>query len=61
MFDKTQLDHLLWLVNERMQTIHQTGEKSSFSSADLEYAQLLDLEQTLHNALENISAKSANI
>jgi hypothetical protein len=60
MFNKTELDHLLWLVNERMQAIQQTG-KPSFSSANLEYAQLLDIEQTLHAALANISAESANI
>lgn len=61
MFNKTELDHILWLVNERMQAIQQTSEDSSFSSAKLEYSQLLDIEQTLHTALENISEKSANI
>lgn len=61
MFNKTELDHLLWLVNERMQAIQQTNAKPSFSSANLEYAQLLDIEQTLHAALETISAQSVNI
>lgn len=61
MFNKTELDHLLWLVNERMQAIQQAGGEPSFSSANLEYAQLLDIEQALHAALENISAESANI
>jgi hypothetical protein len=61
MFNKTELDHLLWLVNERMQTIQQVNEKPSFNSANLEFSQLLDIEQTLHTALENISKESANI
>lgn len=61
MFNKTELDHLLWLVNERMQAIHTSDNKSPYSSANLEYAQLLDLEQALHHELEQLSKQSVNI
>lgn len=60
MFNKTELDHLLWLVNERMNNIKTNDPDSRFSSADLEYSQLLDIEQTLHSELEKISKRSAN-
>jgi len=61
MFNKTELDHLLWLVNERMHALsHKKGEES-FSSADLEYAQLLDIEQILHSKLEKLSEQLVKI
>ena len=43
-----------------MQNVKQTTD-SSHSSANLEYAQLIDLEQSLHSMLENISKPSADI
>lgn len=61
MFNKTELDHLLWLVNERMHKINRSEAAPTYSSADLEYSQLLDIEQTLHHALDSISRESANI
>ena len=61
MLNKTELDHLLWLVNERMNKIQTSNPDSRFSSADLEYSQLLDIEQALHTMLEKISNRSANI
>ena len=60
MFNKTELDHLLWLVNERMNNIKANSPDSRFSSADLEYSQLLDIEQILHSELEKFSKQSAN-
>ena len=61
MLNKTELDHLLWLVNERMNKIQTINPDSRFSSAGLEYSQLLDIEQALHTMLEKISNRSANI
>lgn len=61
MFNKTEIDHVLWLVNERMHALSQKKETDSFDSAGLEYSQLLDLEQKLHSMLEQFSQQSANI
>jgi len=61
MFNKTEIDHLLWLVNERMHTLSEKKHSNSFDSAGLEYSQLLDLEQKLHSMLEEFSLQSANI
>jgi len=61
MFNKTEIDHVLWLVNERMHALSQKKETDSFDSSGLEYSQLLDLEQKLHSMLEQFSQQSANI
>ena len=52
MFDPTQLYHLLLLVQDRINSSNATSSSSDLTSGQLEYAQLLDLEQMLSGALE---------
>ncbi len=52
MFDRTQLFHLLLLVQERINKTNSTSESSDLTSAQVEYGQLLDLEHTITGALE---------
>lgn len=61
MLNKTEIDHLLLLVNERMHALSQKKDSELFGSAVLEYGQLIDLEQQLHSMLEKTSQKLVNI
>ena len=52
MFDPTQLYHLLLLVQERINKSSSASASPDLTSAQVEYAQLLDLEHILSGALE---------
>lgn len=50
--DPTQTYHLLLLVQERLTKVNATSSSSDLTSAQVEYGQLLDLEQILTGSLE---------
>jgi hypothetical protein len=50
--DPTQTFHLLLLVRERLAKTNSTNSSSELTSSQVEYAQLLDLEHILTDAIE---------
>lgn len=50
--DPTQTYHLLLLVQERLRKVNSTSASADLTSEQIEYGQLLDLENILTGAME---------